>query len=85
MKQEGLVTNTLRFWSSLDPLGKRVIAITLCFVGLPVAIVCNKLGFHGFAELLLLLVGTLFCWASGFFYLFFEFLKLVLRGITIIP
>jgi hypothetical protein len=77
MKEANVVTNTHGFWNSLGPIARRVVALMLCFIGLPLAIVINKLGFHGLAMLTLLLVGSLFFWASGFWYL----LRAILRNL----
>jgi hypothetical protein len=68
MPNDNLTNQAKHFWNSQTLFGKHLLAMIVCFIGLPVIIVTGKLGFREFAMVLMILEGALLFWAMGFWY-----------------
>jgi hypothetical protein len=68
MSNENFFNKAKHVWDSQNLFGKHLLAMFVCFVGLPVIIFIAKLGFREFAMVLMFLEGMLLFWAMGFWY-----------------
>jgi hypothetical protein len=68
MPNDNFFNKSKHFWNSQSLFGKHLLAMIVCFVGLPVVIVIARLGFREFAMVMMFLEGALLFWAMGFWY-----------------
>jgi hypothetical protein len=68
MPNENFFNKARHFWDRQSLFGKHLLAMIVCFIGLPVIIVIAKLGFREFAMVMMFLEGVLLFWALGFWY-----------------